>query len=148
MTDIKAIFEKYDVNKDGSISTSELKAVVKEFGLPPCDHLVGQIIKDCDQNGNGKLELEEFNVVIQVLQQVQISMADPQVMAGEMKKMFQEFDKNGDGFLSKEEMQAAMTKVHGINMSDESCNKLLNVADKNKDGKLDYHEFVNMLTQQ
>ncbi|XP_078613889.1 uncharacterized protein LOC144883344 [Branchiostoma floridae x Branchiostoma japonicum] len=148
MADIQAIFDKHDVNKDGSISATELKAVVQEFGLPPCEHLVEQIIKDCDQNGNGQLELNEFNIVIQVLQQVKTAMADPQAMAAEMKKMFTEFDKNGDGFLSKEEMQEALTKVHGINMSAESCEKLLNVADRNGDGKLDYNEFVKMITQQ
>ncbi|CAH1244824.1 TNNC2 [Branchiostoma lanceolatum] len=147
MADIKAMFDKHDVNKDGTISSSELKAVVKEFGLPPCEHLVEQIIKDCDTNGNGTLELDEFNVVIQVLQQVKAAMADPATMEAEMKQMFQEFDKNGDGFLTKEEMQTALTKVHSINMTGDACEKILNVADKNKDGKLDYNEFVNMILQ-
>eukprot|EP00058_Branchiostoma_floridae_P007880 XP_002593368.1 hypothetical protein BRAFLDRAFT_70859 [Branchiostoma floridae] len=143
MADIKAIFDKHDVNKDGFISASELKAVLKEFDLGASEHLVGEFIKECDKNGNGKLELDEFKTVIKVLQEAAVALEDPEKSAADMRDVCKEFDKNGDGFLTKAELQEGMQEAMG--MSAESCEKLLSVADKNGDGKLDYNEFVNVL---
>jgi EF-hand domain pair len=51
----------------------------------------------------------------------------------DLEKQFKSLDRNGDGFVSKEEL-----------MSDKSLSGSFNSADKNRDGKLDMSEFQGL----
>lgn len=54
---------------------------------------------------------------------------------------FKKIDRSGDGLLSKEELQAAL-KQFRINIQSQDFEKVWDIVDRNKDGVLDYGEFV------
>ncbi|MCO5548175.1 hypothetical protein L7F22_001633 [Adiantum nelumboides] len=80
-------------------------------------------------NGNGKVGLEEMS---------------PEELGG-LRKVFDMFDANRDGFLSLEELCAYMKKLSGPTTKP-GLLKIIKSCDWNNDGRLDFKEFV-ALTQ-
>ena len=62
-----------------------------------------------------------------------------------MREAFRAFDKNGNGFISAEELKYVMTNL-GERLTDEEVDEMMREADINRDGQLDYEEFVTMMT--
>ncbi len=59
-----------------------------------------------------------------------------------MKDMFREFDKDHSGTVSVEEAKFMLRK---LNIPDEEIETLVSIHDRNKDGELQYEEFVSFL---
>lgn len=59
---------------------------------------------------------------------------DPQ---SELYNAFRVFDKNGNGYIDVKELHQAMTKL-GEKMTAEEAARMIQIADTNKDGKVDY----------
>ena len=55
---------------------------------------------------------------------------------------FQVFDRNRDGFITAQEIRETMEDL-GIHLEDEDIKEMLDTADKNHDGKIDYKGTVN-----
>jgi hypothetical protein len=60
---------------------------------------------------------------------------------GELRKTFDEFDLNGDGFINPEEFHALLIKLDG-DVSREECLLDFDVADSEGDGYIGFKEFV------
>lgn len=56
---IRAAFAKFDRDNSGSISSAELKTVLSG-DTPISHHVWSQIIQEIDQNGDGEIDLQEF----------------------------------------------------------------------------------------
>mmetsp|Transcript_30111 Transcript_30111/g.65709 ORF Transcript_30111/g.65709 Transcript_30111/m.65709 type:complete len:409 (-) Transcript_30111:162-1388(-) len=61
-----------------------------------------------------------------------------------MVATFKAWDKDGNGTISIAELEEVLTKL-GANLSSEDINKLMAEGDTNKDGQLDFKEFVSWL---
>lgn len=48
------------MNKDGHITSGELKTVLKKLGQNPTDAEIAEFIKVCDVDKNGTIEFSEF----------------------------------------------------------------------------------------
>jgi calmodulin len=51
--------------------------------------------------------------------------------------VFQVFDRNGDGYISKTELYQTMKEL-GVKLSMEDLNDMMRAADVNQDGRIDY----------
>jgi len=60
------------------------------------------------------------------------------VVKGERMKIFHQFDKDNDGFISAKDLELSMGRGADVK-------QMIAAADKNGDGKIDYQEFVEML---
>eukprot|EP01080_Neovahlkampfia_damariscottae_P009328 gene9328-1415_t len=60
------------------------------------------------------------------------------------KQLFKEFDLDGNGYLDKEEL-AKGTKKMGLSFTDEMIDNMIESADKNKDGKIQLDEFLEIM---
>lgn len=54
------------------------------------------------------------------------------------------FDKDGNGTIDLEELRTALTQI-GETMTDTEVEELFEAADSNRDGSLDYNEFVELM---
>ena len=63
----------------------------------------------------------------------------------EFRRKFQEFDADGNGFISLEEACSVLAKELGFNI--ERTVALVNEFDVNKDGRLSYDEFVGFYSK-
>jgi len=59
----------------------------------------------------------------------------------DLRGIFQEFDLNNDGFIQKNELKAVMLKM-GQSPTDEELDSMFSAADQDKDGNIDFREFL------
>ncbi|XP_066267209.1 uncharacterized protein [Branchiostoma lanceolatum] len=135
----EAAFNKHDVNKDGKMSSAELKAALEELDVKPSDALLQAILVQYDKAPkNGVLELNEFKNLV----------ADMQAIEGANREdvldTFTNFDKDKSGFIEEGELKEALTTL-GFASDDHTVQAMIAVADKDKDGKVSITEFANMI---
>ena len=58
--------------------------------------------------------------------------------------MFKHFDENGDGCFSQQEFELAFIAME-IDFKSKELRRLIELGDKNKDGKISFDEFNQML---
>ncbi|KAL5016359.1 hypothetical protein ScPMuIL_005948 [Solemya velum] len=75
---------------------------------------------------------------------VDICRKEPVTTREDLLKAFRKIDINGDGYLSLDELYKLMT-TKGEKMSVEEVRRMIDEVDENKDGRLDYGEFCNMV---
>ena len=66
----KAAFEAVDTDKSGYLEAAELEQVMNNVAVDigvekPTREEVEEVLKELDENGDGKLSLEEFQVLIE-----------------------------------------------------------------------------------
>ena len=81
--------------------------------------------------GNRKIEFDEF------LSYVKHTYKDPEEIKRNIVKAFKIFDANGDGFITRDEVKSALTKM-GQGLSEQKFDEMMRMADRNGDGKIDY----------
>lgn len=59
---------------------------------------------------------------------------------GELKSVFATFDKNGDGFITKQELRDSLKNI-GIFTTEKEVDEMVVKVDSNGDGLIDYEEF-------
>lgn len=63
----------------------------------------------------------------------------------ELREAFRVFDRDGDGFISREELSLVMNNL-GEKLSDDDVEDMIREADLDGDGKINYQEFVLIIT--
>jgi len=62
-----------------------------------------------------------------------------------MRDAFEMFDSDGDGYIDASEFKHFM-QTFGDKMDDEAVEEIMKEADANGDGKIDYQEFCQHMT--
>jgi len=62
-----------------------------------------------------------------------------------LEAMFKTMDADGSGKVSEEEMKAAITKVYGEALPEDTLKTMMDSADTNKDGEVDLDEFKTIM---
>jgi Ca2+-binding EF-hand superfamily protein len=62
----------------------------------------------------------------------------------EYRRTFNEFDKDGDGRITKEELKKVLAVVNP-DISDINVDSIISAVDNNNDGCLDFNEFLNLV---
>ena len=62
----------------------------------------------------------------------------------QLRKAFQQYDKDGNGYITAKELREVMEGV-GEQLSSKEVQKMINAADSDGDGRIDYTEFVKMM---
>lgn len=63
----------------------------------------------------------------------------------EIKKQFEFFDTNNDGKISKKELKRGLKKLDVGKLSEKMVNEMMNAADLDGDGEVDFEEFRSIL---
>lgn len=72
--EIRAAFNVFDRNNDGVISASELREVMASIGEKLTDAELDEIIKEVDKDGNGTIDCEFFQALIEICENADISL--------------------------------------------------------------------------
>ncbi|TRY96643.1 hypothetical protein DNTS_024260 [Danionella cerebrum] len=151
IAEFKAAFDMFDTDGGGDISTKELGTVMRMLGQNPTREELDAIIEEVDEDGSGTIDFEEFLVMmVQQLKEDQAGKSEE-----ELSECFRIFDKyvpyitellikNQDGFIDREEF-GDILHATGEPVTEEDIDELMSDADTNKDGKIDFDEFLKMM---
>ncbi|XP_796620.1 calmodulin [Strongylocentrotus purpuratus] len=135
MAGFKEAFAQFDKNGDGTITCAELGEVMKSVGQNVPEAELKELIKLVDLDGNGSVSFQEFlTVIVKALQDLE----------KEIRAAFKTMDKDGSGSLSHAEVKQVFADF-GEKLSDKDVDALIKEADTDKDGTVNYEEFVAML---
>merc|ERR1712183_131483 len=137
LKEYKETFQTFDKNGNGTINSMELATAMRSFGMRPTPKEIENMIKEVDADRSGFVDFDEFVS----LMTKRVSKTDKQ---RELMDAFKTFDRNSDGFIIKSEFQKVMKK-HGEKMTSKEIDKMLRESDIDKDGKINYVEFVKMV---
>jgi len=126
----------FDTNGDGTISSAEIGEVLKRTtGKKPSQAEIRRLTKNVDQDHNNKIDFNEFVGLLE---------NNNKERHAELKKVFDQFDTNKNGFISKEELVTAFSKS-GEKVSDTEITEMLARVDTDKDGRVNFVEFCKMM---
>ena len=118
------------VNKTGqNLSEEEMNAIF--------------VIGDVDQNG--EIDLQEFKrMMIPTSFDVVSKFRAVHKTTKDVQNAFKKFDIDGDGSIDRSEMTKALTSG-GQSFTQQEIDALFNAADVNRDGTVDYEEFITLM---
>ncbi|CAJ2674352.1 putative calcium-binding protein CML25-like [Trifolium pratense] len=135
--DLEHVFQKFDVNGDGKISSSELGSIMKSLGQPSTEEELDKMIREVDADGDGYINLEEFI-------ELNTKDIDPNEVLENLKDAFSVFDLDKNGSISAEELHNVMVSL-GDQCSLAECQKMIGGVDSDGDGMIDFEEFKKMM---
>merc|ERR1719361_1143343 len=157
--EIKKFFQALDTNKDGSISMKEFKEGMRNtFHTKLSEEELEAIFRNVDIDDNRTITFDEL-----------LTITAHRMLVDEDERLFQAFqelDEDGDGLISKDELESALNEWEDFLLRDEEEEELsprkkrghtrestitlqrftsaFGHADKNGDGQIDYVEFLRI----
>jgi Ca2+-binding EF-hand superfamily protein len=144
---IEELFDKADKNGNGKISVEEYVQIFAEHGIELSPEEVEKVSSIA--NNDGEVTKEEFlNYArhseffkTQMDKTDSDSMAHKQEAIAKAERAFKLFDKDNDGYITKQEFAKISKKL-----SRDQVEAVFNKFDKDGDGVLSFDEFRSMLT--
>ncbi|KAJ2472233.1 hypothetical protein EV174_005854 [Coemansia sp. RSA 2320] len=137
INEYREAFSLFDRDGDGNITSAELGKAMRAVGQNPTEMELQDMINEVDKDGNGKIDFGEFLSLM-------ARQSSDHNEEEELREAFRVFDKDGNGFISAQELRHALTNL-GEKLSDEEVDEMIQEADVNGDGQIDYDEFVKMM---
>jgi len=142
INEVKAAFKRYDKNRDGGLSISELSRMMMSTGNSFSEVEVDAIMRLGDKDGDGEIDLEEFILLMTPSASETLSKIRKGITSiADVKGLFKAIDVDGDGLLSKEEM----LNSPGCKFDREQVEAIYELGDSNGDEVLDIGEFIAIM---
>ena len=142
---IKRQFLILDEDGSGELCVSELESILKDPKLKMSQQDVSNLLEEFDIDGNGTINVCEF-LILMANKKNRKLIHRAIVLRTRIRRTFNELDRDGNGYISKEEFKSVMRK-QGLPLKKSQLNAIMAEADKNGDGKIDYDEFVIFMTK-
>merc|ERR1711874_591554 len=127
-------FNLFDADKDKRINAEEILGLIRSLGGQlECSH-VKELVRACQDHRDQSLGMEEFLDHWRIFKQ--------KLDEEEIREAFKSYDQDGDGYITRDEMFAAITQMGFVRNCEEEANKCMDEMDLDKDGKVSYAEFV------
>jgi len=157
----KELFAIGDENGDGVLQPEEVRSLCEMSGFNMTPEMVDTVIKEADKNNDGVIDYTEFVPMLlsllgndqksNELDLEEIAAMSPEIVAASTESLKSYFmcvfaiaDENQDGVLSKSEVKELLTAC-GYDLDAAAVSRLVDEADTNDDGVLQYEEFVPMI---
>merc|ERR1719251_111389 len=115
----------------------ELHSLNQSMHMKYTDEQLQNVMKEVDIDGNGSINVSEYLTLMQ--REKQKDLLDNEE---ELKHDFNIIDEDQNGYINKSELQKAMTDYLGVDQTEQSVDDLMNKIDIDRDGQIDYPEFV------
>ncbi|KAK6939000.1 EF-hand domain [Dillenia turbinata] len=135
ITGLRQMFNNMDTDRSGTITYEELRDGLSRLGSKLTETEIKQLMDAADVDKNGTIDYIEF--ITATMHRHRLEKEE------NLYKAFQYFDKDGSGFITRDELRHAMTQY---GMGDEATiDEIINDVDADKDGRINYDEFVAMM---
>ncbi|WCJ22027.1 Calcium-binding EF-hand family protein [Euphorbia peplus] len=138
---LRDIFNRFDMDKDGSLTVLELAALLRSLGLKPSGDQIHALLANMDANGNGSIEFDELvNAIMPDFNEETI------VNQAHLLDVFTLFDRDGNGYISAAELAGAMSKM-GQPLTYKELREMIKEADTDGDGVISFTEFSSVMAK-
>jgi len=142
ISDVKAAFRRFDKNRDGALSKSEMSRLMFSTGHSFTDTEVDAIMNLGDLDQDGEIDLEEFVQLMSpgasfIIAKLRSSFNT----IDDVKQLFKDIDADSDGLLSRDEMLNSPRNK----FDSEEVAAIYELGDANGDDVLDVGEFIAIL---
>lgn len=154
------IFNWFDKDKSGELNIAEIGDVLEAMDMAPKtkeeQEDIAAIIQDLDDNGNGEMDFEEFQIFTQRFtekQRTRQMKEELQLCAQlgfserqhkEFRQCFDQFDKDASNSLDVQEVRAVLSLLH-LNVSAEHLRQAFDALDRDDSGVLEFPEFLHLM---
>ncbi|KAL0900450.1 hypothetical protein Bca101_084411 [Brassica carinata] len=131
---LKEMFKMIDADNSGQITFEELKAGLKRVGANLKESEILDLMQAADVDNSGTIDYKEFIAATLHLNKIE---KEDHLFAA-----FSYFDKDGSGYITPDELQHACEE---FGVEDARIEEMMRDVDQDKDGRIDYNEFVAMM---
>ncbi|KAL0984498.1 hypothetical protein UPYG_G00142280 [Umbra pygmaea] len=133
--ELREAFDEFDKDKDGLISCKDLGNLMRTMGYMPTEMELIELSQNINMNLGGRVDFEDF---VELMAPKLLAETAGMIGLKELKDAFKEFDSDGDGQITTEELRNAMIKLMGEHMSRREIDAVVREADNNGDGTVDF----------
>ncbi|KAK7171301.1 hypothetical protein R3I94_001293 [Phoxinus phoxinus] len=143
LDELSEAFKLFDYDQDGYLNYKDLAECMRTMGYMPTEMELLEIIQQIKMRLGGLMDFDDFCELMGP--RMMVETAD---MLGlkELKSSFLQFDTDGDGKISLDEMKEAVKNLLGEKLKKGELEEILKELDLNGDGTVDFDEFVMMLS--
>jgi calcium-dependent protein kinase len=131
---LKELFRMLDADNSGTITLDELKEGLKRVGSELMESEIKDLMDAADIDNNGTLDYGEFIAATVHLNKLE--------REENLLSAFSYFDKDGSGYITIDEIQAACKE---FGLDDIHIDEMVKEIDQDNDGQIDYGEFAAMM---
>ncbi|GBG89801.1 hypothetical protein CBR_g49652 [Chara braunii] len=139
LKDFREVFDLFDKDNNGKVTTSELGNIMKSMGVKASDADVEALVKEADADDSHSVEWNEF-IRLMERQLKAMAMSTEQ----QLLESFKIFDKSGDGKITAKEVREVLVSM-GERVTGKDVDELMKMADVDGDGYVDFKEFAKSL---
>ncbi|OCT58812.1 hypothetical protein XELAEV_18001300mg [Xenopus laevis] len=142
--ELRDAFVEFDKDKDGFITCKDLGNLMRIMGYMPTEMELIELSQQINMNLGGRVDFQDF---VDLMTPKLLEETAGMIGMKEMRDAFKEFDANGDGEITLDELQHAMQRLLGENLTSNEIADVVREADLNGDGTVDFEEFVRMMSR-
>lgn len=135
--ELKRVFDQFDANKDGQISVTELRDVLKAMGSDYSEEELKRVMEDIDSDQDGYINFSEFSTFWS-------ASSNSANAASELREAFDLYDQNRNGLISATELHHVLNRL-GMTCSADDCVAMIKSVDSDGDGHVNFEEFQKMM---
>ena len=137
--EIKEAFNLFDTDKSGTIDVQEFKDALNNLGLDDNNGAFIQLLDNIDANKSGKVDFDEFVNLLTVHGSDLTTKED-------LERVFTYFLGDDKGDKIDINHLRDVCELLGEKLSDEELEEMIFRADVDKDGKVSFDEYYNIMT--
>lgn len=145
LKDLRIAFDLLDRNRDGQVTTREFKIMLNNLGIDLKEDKVEELIRFASHAGKELIDENDFLKFVKQIQDLCPLRTPNEDEESDLLAAFQVFDMDNDGFITKDELRIAMEMI-GEEISEQQLTHVMETADTDKDGKINYKEFAQLLS--
>jgi Ca2+-binding EF-hand superfamily protein len=166
-SELRRLFSRFDRNRTGRVTRSEFQRAFAELGLVAPAKEVQQLIDSLDTSGDGMVSYGEFVSAVHGgggrslraggagtgrwpafsdrLSHVIRQLADNRKWDRQsLRRIFEDFDRDRSGFITRSEFKRGFDELR-VRCDETDLDELMRAIDTNRDGRISYSEFVDVV---
>nr|XP_020443615.1 calcium-binding protein 2-like [Monopterus albus] len=143
LDELQEAFKEFDYDQDGYLNYKDVAECMRTMGYMPTEMELLEIVQQIKMRMGGLMDFDDF---IELMGPRMMGETADMLGLKELQSAFSQFDLDGDGKISQDEMKEAVKTLLGEKLKKGELEEILKELDINADGSIDFEEFVMMLS--